>query len=72
LGGIKELPLLIERQKVSRVIIVSELKSDRLEAIRKIAGQCKIKLSEWQPEEHELMVSGIDAGQTKNSFQLYA
>jgi len=68
LGGLKELPLLIERQKVSRVIIVSELQLDRLDAIREIAGQCKIRLSEWQPEEHELLVSGIDAGQQKHSF----
>lgn len=57
LGGLKELPLLIERQRVSRVIIVSELLPDSRAAVLKITTQSGIKLSEWQPEEHEVALS---------------
>jgi len=56
LGGLKELPLLIERQKVSRVIIVSNLQPESRDAIREIAARSGIKLSEWQPEEHEVIL----------------
>ena len=59
LGGLKELPLLIERQKVSRVIIVSDLLPESRAAIREIATRSGIKLSEWQPEEHEVALSAI-------------
>jgi UDP-N-acetylmuramyl pentapeptide phosphotransferase/UDP-N-acetylglucosamine-1-phosphate transferase len=55
LGGLKELPLLIERQKVSRVIIVSDLLPESRVAIREITTRSGIKLSEWQPEEHEMV-----------------
>jgi len=54
LGGLRELPLLIERQKVSRVIIVSDLLPESRVAIREITARSGIKLSEWQPEEHEM------------------
>jgi len=57
LGGLKELPLLIERQRVSRVIIVSNLLPESRAAIREIAARSGIKLSEWQPEEHEVVLS---------------
>jgi FlaA1/EpsC-like NDP-sugar epimerase len=54
LGGRQDLPRLIEREKVGRVIIVSELLPESRTAIREIAIQSRIKLSEWQPEEHEV------------------
>jgi FlaA1/EpsC-like NDP-sugar epimerase len=54
LGGIKELPLLIERQKVSHVIIVSDLLPQNRAAIQEITNRCGIKLSEWRPEEHDV------------------
>ena len=57
LGGLKELPLLIERQRVSRVIIVSNLLPESRAAIREIAARNGIKLSEWQPEEHGVVLS---------------
>jgi hypothetical protein len=57
LGGLKELPLLIERQKVSRIIIVSDLLPESRAAICEIAARSGIKLSEWQPEEHEVAPS---------------
>jgi len=56
LGGLKELPRLIERRKVHRVIIVSELLPESRTAIQEIAAQNGIKLSEWQPEEHEIVL----------------
>jgi UDP-N-acetylmuramyl pentapeptide phosphotransferase/UDP-N-acetylglucosamine-1-phosphate transferase len=57
LGGLKELPLLIERQRVSRVIIVSNLLPESRAAICEITTRTEIKLSEWQPEEHEVILS---------------
>jgi UDP-N-acetylmuramyl pentapeptide phosphotransferase/UDP-N-acetylglucosamine-1-phosphate transferase len=57
LGGLKELPLLIERKKVSRVIIVSELLPESRAAVQEITTRNGIKLSEWKPEEHEVVLS---------------
>jgi FlaA1/EpsC-like NDP-sugar epimerase len=57
LGGLKELPLLIERQRVSRVIIVSNLLPESRAALREITTQSGTKLSEWLPEEHEVVLS---------------
>jgi FlaA1/EpsC-like NDP-sugar epimerase len=55
LGGLKELPMLIERKKIGRVIIVSELLPESRVAIREITVRSGIKLSEWQPEEREVV-----------------
>jgi hypothetical protein len=57
LGGHKELPLLIERKKVSRVVIVSELMPENRAAVQKMTTRSGIKLSEWKPEEHEVALS---------------
>ena len=56
LGGLKELPRLIERRKINRIIIVSELQPDSRTAIREIAAQNSVRLSEWQPEEREIIL----------------
>ena len=56
LGGCKDLPQLIERKKVHRVIIVSELLPESRAAIQKIAAESGIKLSEWRPEEQEVIL----------------
>jgi UDP-N-acetylmuramyl pentapeptide phosphotransferase/UDP-N-acetylglucosamine-1-phosphate transferase len=56
LGGLKELPRLIERRRINRIIIVSELVPESRVAIQEIAAQNKIKLSEWQPEEYEIVL----------------
>lgn len=53
LGGLHELPQLIARKKVNRVIIVSELPPETRAAVQEITKRNGIKLSEWQPEEHE-------------------
>lgn len=55
LGGLKELPALIERRKIDRVIIVAELPPENRAAVAAIAVQCGLPLSEWRPDEHELV-----------------
>jgi len=57
LGGIKELPVLIERKKVGRVIIVSELSPENRDAVQEITNRTGTTLSEWKPEEHEVVLS---------------
>ena len=57
LGGLKELPQLIVRKKISRIVIVSELLPETRAAIQEITTRSGIKLSEWQPEEHEAVGS---------------
>jgi FlaA1/EpsC-like NDP-sugar epimerase len=54
LGGLKELPQLIERRRVNRVIIVSELLPESRAAIEEITARSGVKLSEWEPAEHEI------------------
>ena len=57
LGGLKELPTLVERQKINRVIIVAELPPESRSAIQEIAARCGIHLSDWYPTEHNIAVS---------------
>jgi UDP-GlcNAc:undecaprenyl-phosphate/decaprenyl-phosphate GlcNAc-1-phosphate transferase len=60
LGGLKELPQLIIREKINRIIIVAELPPEKREAIQKIAGQTGIQLSEWYSEEHKVDLATPD------------
>jgi len=53
LGGLNELPQLIARKQVDRVVIVSELLPEIRASIQEITTRSGIKLSEWQPEERE-------------------
>jgi len=64
LGGLKELPRLIELHKVSRVIIVSELLPASRIAVQEITIRSGITLSQWQPEEHEVALPQSKAVQT--------
>jgi len=57
LGGLKELPYLIERRRVNRVIIVSELLPESRVAVQEIAARSGVRLSEWEPAEHEISLS---------------
>lgn len=59
LGGLKELPRLIERWKISRVIIVSELSPENRVAIQTIAARNGLQLTEWEPEEHAVPLAAI-------------
>jgi FlaA1/EpsC-like NDP-sugar epimerase len=61
LGGCKELPLLIERKKISRIIVVCELLPESRAAIQEIAARSRIKLCEWKPEEHDVVRSAAEA-----------
>lgn len=54
LGGLNELPHLIEQKQVNRVIIVSDLSPDSRAAILETTVRCGVKLSEWLPAEHEV------------------
>ena len=54
LGGLEELPVLIEQKKISRVIIVARLPEERRLAIQRVTSQCGIQLSEWYPDEHPI------------------
>jgi FlaA1/EpsC-like NDP-sugar epimerase len=52
LGGLKELPALIERHNINRIIITSELTPESQRAVQEIAAQGGVWLSEWYPVEH--------------------
>ena len=65
LGGLEDLPKLIERYKVRRAIIVSELLPEKRASISAIAVRAGIRLSEWQPEEHEVRPQQIETTQDK-------
>ncbi|MGH7950564.1 MAG: hypothetical protein ACREFE_01390 [Limisphaerales bacterium] len=54
LGGLKELPQLILRRKIDRIIIVAELLPKSRMAILEIAARTGIELSEWHSDEHEV------------------
>ncbi len=59
LGGLKELPSLIERRRVNRVIIVSELLPESRAAIQEVVARSGIKLSEWVSEERGIVLPVI-------------
>ena len=54
LGGLAELPGLIERKKIQRILIVSDLQPESRAAVEQIAVQHGVKLSEWCPEERPI------------------
>ncbi len=55
LGGLAELPTLIERQRINRVIIVAELPLASRLAVQEITARCGIHLSDWYPDEHDVV-----------------
>jgi len=54
LGGTKELPHLIAKWKINRVIVVADLLPETCKAVREITAREGIHLSEWSPQEHEI------------------
>lgn len=64
LGGIKDLPRLIVRHKISRVIVLTELLPENWAALREIVDRNGMKLSQWQLGERELAVSQIETAPT--------
>jgi FlaA1/EpsC-like NDP-sugar epimerase len=65
LGGIKDLPHLIERHKVSCVILVTELLPENRAAVQEVTTRTGVKLIEWQLTEHELPPLSSEPAQTK-------
>jgi len=57
LGGTKELPHLIAKWKINRIIIVADLQPENWKAVREIAAREAILLSEWFPQEHEIYLT---------------
>jgi UDP-GlcNAc:undecaprenyl-phosphate GlcNAc-1-phosphate transferase len=57
LGGLKDLPRIINQWKISRVIIVADLKPESISAVCDMAAQHGIRLFEWRPEEYEVTSS---------------
>jgi UDP-N-acetylmuramyl pentapeptide phosphotransferase/UDP-N-acetylglucosamine-1-phosphate transferase len=54
LGGTKELPHLISKWRINRIMVVADLLPENWQVIREIAVQEGVRLSEWFPQEHEI------------------
>ena len=54
LGALSDLPRLIERYHISRVVIVTDLRPENRAAIEQMAVHGGITLHEWLPEEHDV------------------
>ena len=54
LGGVQELPYLIDKHKIVRVIMVANLRPENRQALLAVAGQKGIHISDWYAEEHEV------------------
>jgi len=59
LGGLNELTHLIEQHKIKRIIIVSELLPESRAAVQGITVKNGIQLSEWYPEEHQVILPAV-------------
>ncbi len=54
LGGIKELPHLIEKWRIDRIILVADLLPENRQTVREMTQREAICLSEWLPQEQEV------------------
>ncbi|HZI33295.1 MAG TPA: hypothetical protein VFF11_13220, partial [Candidatus Binatia bacterium] len=54
LGGLKQLPHLIEQKRIDRVIIVSDLLPESRADIERLTARCGVRLSEWRPGERDV------------------
>jgi UDP-N-acetylmuramyl pentapeptide phosphotransferase/UDP-N-acetylglucosamine-1-phosphate transferase len=52
LGGLAELPHLIEKKAVKHIILVTDLTPDHRAALEDLATRSGVRLGEWYPEEH--------------------
>jgi FlaA1/EpsC-like NDP-sugar epimerase len=57
LGGLKDLPYLVTRHKIERIVITGDLASENRAAVIEFALLNSIILSEWKPEE-QFIASG--------------
>jgi UDP-N-acetylmuramyl pentapeptide phosphotransferase/UDP-N-acetylglucosamine-1-phosphate transferase len=54
LGGLNNLPQLVTKHNIQRIIITADLSPQNQSAVEEFAGSYGIKLSEWRPQEHDL------------------
>ncbi len=54
MGGIKELPQIISRHKVTGIVITAALRPGVLAELKALARECQVQLSEWHFHEGEL------------------
>jgi hypothetical protein len=57
LGGAQELPYLIAKLKINRIIIVADIMPENRNAVRDVAAREGIQLSEWITREHEIYLT---------------
>lgn len=70
LGGVRDLPQLVNRHKVDRVIIVADLRPESLAAVVQVCAQSGVPLFEWHSEEHAVELSGHS--DTKAAAELFS
>jgi UDP-GlcNAc:undecaprenyl-phosphate GlcNAc-1-phosphate transferase len=58
LGGLKELPQLLVRHKINRMIIVADLESSNRCAVAQVANENGIPLTEWRSAEQPVTLEG--------------
>jgi UDP-GlcNAc:undecaprenyl-phosphate/decaprenyl-phosphate GlcNAc-1-phosphate transferase len=54
LGGLRDLPQLIPRHRITGIIITTDLKSQALETVQELASQYHLHLTEWCFESRDL------------------
>jgi hypothetical protein len=54
MGGLPELPKIIQRHRITGIIITAGLKPESLSGVRELARQQGIRLSEWSFQDRLL------------------
>jgi UDP-GlcNAc:undecaprenyl-phosphate/decaprenyl-phosphate GlcNAc-1-phosphate transferase len=62
LGGLAELPHIITRRHITGIVITATLRPEALAALRSLAQERRVHLSEWHFHEGELGIRVADAG----------
>lgn len=57
LGSVKDLPHLVAKWKIDRVIVVADLSPENWKILHEMASHADIHLSEWFPQEHEIYLA---------------
>ncbi len=57
LGGLKELPKLIERHRIRGIVITTALRPETLAGVREVAAQYGLALSEWSFADREMLAA---------------
>ena len=59
LGGLRDLPQLIPHHRITGIIITAALKPETLSAVRELAAQQGLRLSEWSFQNRPLEVAAV-------------